>query len=95
VLPQGIVERGDLLSALAPFVTKPKASKWDQTAPSSQPPAAAKAAGPAPGQAFTLQDLEAMSSKALRTLCAQKGVLPNGPVERGDLLKALAPIAAT
>merc|ERR1712232_444579 len=47
----------------------------------------------APRPDFTTEDLGSMSTKALRTLCAQHGVLPHGTVERVDLLKALVPFA--
>jgi len=85
VMPPGAVERGDLLRALAPLA-----------APAQREATPAKAPSPtvAPNKTFTKGDLDAMPSKALRALCAQRGVLPSGLVERGDLLAALAPLAA-
>lgn len=46
----------------------------------------------APKQNFSIADLGAMSTKELRGLCTQHGVLPPGTVERPDLLRALIPI---
>lgn len=66
------------------------------------PAVAAQAAGrgaPRPakdflaGAPFSSAELEGLPSKTLRTLCMQNGVLPSGPVERCDLLTALAPMA--
>lgn len=79
VLPVGAAERVDLVMALAPFAK-----------PQPQPPAQAWPSG----KPFTKGDLQAMASKALRTLCIQRGVLPGGPIERGDLIQALTPLAA-
>jgi len=86
VLPAGIVERGDLTKALAPWVVP--------AAPRLSPPAA-KAANPIASKIFTRTDLEGMTSKALRDLCKQRGVLPTGAVERAELLQALVPLAAS
>lgn len=52
------------------------------------------AAMSAPREKFSIADLGAMSTKQLRTLCTQHGVLPPGTVERADLLRALIPVAA-
>lgn len=96
VLPHGAVERDELISALAPFVAEPpRPSRWDKMAPTlyvtqPSPPGTAGAAH----QSFTREDLDNMPSKMLRELCQQRSVLPPGPVERSDLLKALAPLAA-
>jgi hypothetical protein len=46
----------------------------------------------APKQKFSIADLGAMSTKALRNLCAQHGALPPGTVDRPELLRALIPI---
>mmetsp|Transcript_85621 Transcript_85621/g.173792 ORF Transcript_85621/g.173792 Transcript_85621/m.173792 type:complete len:656 (+) Transcript_85621:179-2146(+) len=60
----------------------------------AQPPVAQQqAAAPAAPTSFTMQDLNAGTTGYLRTLCVQRGVLPAGIVERGDLLKALTPLA--
>jgi len=103
VLPVGIVERGDLFKALEPLaVAAPPAAKAQTPKPPAQPkvqqqtkapPAEAKATQVSANKRFTRADLEAMPSKELRALCVQRGVLPNGPVERGDLLQVLAPLA--
>lgn len=44
-------------------------------------------------QFYTMEELEAMPTKGLRNLCAQRGVLPNGMCERSDLVSALAKVA--
>jgi len=46
------------------------------------------------GKSFSRSGLEAMSNKELRNLCVQNKVLPAGPVERSELLQALAPLAS-
>lgn len=80
----------------------PRVSKFDMmTAP---PPKDTKIMGltiPVPskapsgtGQSFTRAAMQAMSSKELRTLCIERKVLPPGPVERSELLQALAPLAS-
>eukprot|EP00927_Polykrikos_kofoidii_P034947 TRINITY_DN29536_c0_g1_i2.p1 TRINITY_DN29536_c0_g1~~TRINITY_DN29536_c0_g1_i2.p1 ORF type:complete len:649 (+),score=109.51 TRINITY_DN29536_c0_g1_i2:120-2066(+) len=94
VLPEGIVERTDLLRALAPLAdaaAPPSSMQKTQTAslPVPEIPSSMLA-----GKSFTRQDLEAMTSKALRALCVHRGVLPGGPIERGDLICALAPLGA-
>lgn len=83
VLPAGIVERSDLLVALIPFAVQPIPKV---------PPPAPKA--PAANKGFTRSELETMPTKELRTLCVQKGVLPPPPLERSDLVQALARFAA-
>lgn len=82
VLPAGIVERTDLLVALAPMAVPPKAAPV--TKASVVPPAR---------KAFTRGDLDGMATKELRMLCIQKGVLPPPPLERQDLVQALRPFA--
>lgn len=47
-----------------------------------------------PHQEFTLADLDSMSTKTLRTLCTQRGVLPYGTVERANLIQVLTPLAS-
>lgn len=81
----------------------PRVSKFDMmTAPPPKEtkimglniPVPSKApSGPA-GQSFTRAAIQAMSSKELRTLCMERKVLPPGPVERSELLQALAPLAS-
>lgn len=46
----------------------------------------------APRQKFSIADLGVMSTKELRNLSAQHGVLQTGMVERADLLRALVPV---
>jgi len=42
---------------------------------------------------FTVEDLEKMPSKELRSLCIQYGVLPSGSLERSSMMEALKPKA--
>jgi len=97
VLPVGIVERSDLLGALAPFVVSPPVLQ-----PVSVPPvvpAAPVAVEESPAKQpqetvvptgnLSRQALDGLPTKVLRNLCVQHGVLPNPPVERGDLIQAL------
>lgn len=89
VLPAGIVERTDLLVALAPFATAPTPKA--PAVPVQRAPAPAVA----PRKTFTRSDLESMSVKDLRAHCIQNGVLPPPPLEKGDLLQALLPFVVT
>jgi len=85
VLPEGIVERGDLVSALRPLAVAPEA------------PEPVKAPSAVPIQVpidFTRGDLDGMPSKVLRLLCIQHKVLPVGMVEKGELIDALAPLSS-
>lgn len=47
----------------------------------------------APRRDYTEAELEALPTKALRTVCMQHRVLPHGMVERSDLLRVLLPFA--
>lgn len=78
VLPAVVVERSDLLNALAPFCVAPKA-----------PPPGATGAK----KEFRRSDLVKMSVKDLKALCIQKMCLPPPPLEKDDLVKALMPHA--
>lgn len=112
VLPQGMVDKMDLVKALMPLATdapKPKSRvaptpeisqprvpvSAPATVPSSSPPVPKAGTKTSPdllaGSPFTRGDLDGVTSSRLRTLCIQKGCLPPGPVERSDLLDALAP----
>merc|ERR1712048_1163101 len=104
VLPIGAVERGEFVSALAPFakpassqpkVVPPKVQQPRTAHPNAFTPLSSAKVSPASVKSFTPQDLEAMPSKALRALCVERGVLPNGSVERSDLVQALTPLAAS
>lgn len=93
VLPSGIVERSDLLKALIPFATMPVPPAFVPAAPvaaASPAPSPTQAAPALPGPPFAREALEAQTTKALRALCIQQGVLMRAPVERGDLISALA-----
>lgn len=90
VLPVGIVERTDLLGALAPLaVSAPPAD----VPPPSEPPKDDPVQLGSQSQCLSREALESMPTKALRLLCIQHGVLPSAPVERGDLVQALASLA--
>jgi len=89
VLPPGIVERTDLQAALAKFATAAPAQGATARPPPPPPPPQEPAS-----RRFTRSGLEAMSTKELKGLCSQKGVLPPPPLERGDLIQALARFAA-
>lgn len=83
VLPNGMVERSDLVAALAPFSIR----LVDQVAPSPT------LSTPVP-KVFTAADLDTMSVKVLRGLCSRRNILPPGSVERSDLVKVLMPFAS-
>lgn len=89
VLPAGAVERSDLSDALAPLASEPPPGA--ARAPAKAP--APAVAPPAASSRFKRSDLEAMSTKELKALCTQKGVLPPPPLEKTDLVQALAPFA--
>lgn len=83
-----------------PAAASPAAPK--AAAPPSQPAAkaamtpglqpAASKSGDLPSK-FTTKDLQAFPNKMLKNLCVKHGVLPNGPIEREDLVRALRPMA--
>jgi len=80
----------DMLLKKSPSLrSKVQAAMWD--GPQFAEAVRRLAAASAPKQEFSISELGTMSTKALRTLCAQRGVLPPGMVERSDLLKALIP----
>jgi hypothetical protein len=81
-LPPGIVERSDLVKVLVPLASK--------EAPAAAAAAATAAAAPAPAAPTTQAELEAMPTKALKSLCEHRGCLPPPPIERTDLIRALA-----
>lgn len=81
VLPSGLVEKQDLIRALAPLaVPDPQAAYTPGKAVASVPK----------GPPFEQKDLDAAPTKVLKKLCTDHGVLPNPPIERTDLVKALA-----
>jgi len=85
VLPPGSLERSDLFQALTPLAVAPPA-------PSVHTPGVAVHT---PGvRTFTRAELDAMPSKALKALCAEKGVLETGMMERSEFLKALTPLCS-
>lgn len=98
VMPNGTVEKADLVKVLTRFAKvvsainkePPKPAQPAQSPPgSSSPPAPASQLG----QRFNRKELDGMSAKVLRMLCAQRGVLPNGVVEKTDLIQELAKFA--
>lgn len=105
VLPAVAVERGDLVEPLLPLAAPsppaaaPQQPQLSQPQRQSQPqPQVHQPLRTEPGVPpglFTRADLDAMPSKTLRALCADRGVLPGGPVERSELIQALAPLAAS
>jgi len=81
VLPTGLVEKQDLIRALAPMaVPDPQAAYTPGKAVASVPK----------GPPFEQKDLDGAPTKVLKKLCTDHGVLPNPPIERTDLIKALA-----
>lgn len=68
-----------------------QAALWD--GPRFTEAARSLAAFCAPRQRFTIQDLGTKSTKELRALCVQNGVLPAGAAERADFVRALVPLA--
>jgi len=83
VLPTGLVEKQDLIRALAPLASAdPKAAYTPGRAVASVPK----------GPPFEQKELDAAATKVLKRLCTDHGVLPDPPIERTDLVKALAAI---
>mmetsp|Transcript_51719 Transcript_51719/g.93198 ORF Transcript_51719/g.93198 Transcript_51719/m.93198 type:complete len:801 (+) Transcript_51719:279-2681(+) len=103
VLPAGSVEKDDLVQALKRFATKPTLSSapptsggptaFGQGVSAGAATASAAPAEAAPSDSFNLAELGKMSVKNLRNFCIKHGVMPHGPVEKCDLVVALAPFA--
>jgi len=93
VLPSGCLERSDLFQALLPLALPPRPAA--APTPAVHKPGVGVAMKPGVAiRTFTRAELDAMPSKALRLLCAEKGVLETGMMERSEFIKALEPLCS-
>merc|ERR1719329_263850 len=84
--PRGPVAPPVVAAPLSSILFASNNTASNGTTPAKRPPPTAAS--------FSHADLESMTSKQLRTLCIQHGVLPKGSVDRSELLEMLHPLAA-